>query len=125
MNWEAVGAISEVIASLAVVITLAYLAIQIRQNNVLSKEQAHNHVLLNQTSYFDRLAENPALVRTVYGHDLDESEVARIQTQSNATAVFLKWNWEYVQIVRDGRLTSAFPSLPLRSATIKRRSTLC
>jgi hypothetical protein len=32
MNWEAIGAISEVIGAIVVVITLAYLAIQIRQN---------------------------------------------------------------------------------------------
>lgn len=32
MNWDAIGAIGEVIGALAVVLTLAYLAIQIRQN---------------------------------------------------------------------------------------------
>ena len=33
MNWEAIGAIGEVIGAAAVVITLVYLAIQIRQSN--------------------------------------------------------------------------------------------
>ena len=32
MNWDAIGAIGEVIGALAVFITLGYLAIQIRQN---------------------------------------------------------------------------------------------
>ena len=32
MNWEAIGAIGEIIGALAVFLTLAYLAIQIRQN---------------------------------------------------------------------------------------------
>jgi len=32
MNWEAIGAISEMIGALAVVISLVYLAFQIRQN---------------------------------------------------------------------------------------------
>ena len=33
MNWEAIGAIGEVIGAAAVVITLGYLAVQIRQSN--------------------------------------------------------------------------------------------
>ena len=32
MNWDAVGAIGEIVGALAVVITLVYLAIQVRQN---------------------------------------------------------------------------------------------
>ena len=32
MNWEAAGAIGEIVGALAVFITLAYLAVQIRQN---------------------------------------------------------------------------------------------
>ena len=32
MNWEAIGAISEMIGALAVVVSLIYLAFQIRQN---------------------------------------------------------------------------------------------
>lgn len=32
MNWDAVGAIGEIIGALAVFVTLAYLAVQIRQN---------------------------------------------------------------------------------------------
>lgn len=34
MNWDAVGAIGEVVGALAVVATLGYLAIQIRQNTM-------------------------------------------------------------------------------------------
>ena len=33
MNWEALGAIGEVVGAIAVVLTLAYLAIQVRQNS--------------------------------------------------------------------------------------------
>ena len=32
MNWEAIGAISQMIGALAVVVSLVYLALQIRQN---------------------------------------------------------------------------------------------
>jgi hypothetical protein len=32
MNWEALGAIGEIVGTVAVVVTLGYLAVQIRQN---------------------------------------------------------------------------------------------
>ena len=33
MNWEAIGAVSEILAAIAVIVTLIYLAKQIRQNS--------------------------------------------------------------------------------------------
>ncbi|MFT7528547.1 MAG: hypothetical protein ACI9LY_003709 [Arenicella sp.] len=37
MNWEAVGEIGEIVGAVAVIVTLAYLAIQIRQNSNLAR----------------------------------------------------------------------------------------
>lgn len=39
MNWDAMGAIGEVVAALGVIFTLAYLAIQIRQNTKSTDKQ--------------------------------------------------------------------------------------
>ncbi|MEQ8692993.1 MAG: hypothetical protein RIC89_19425 [Pseudomonadales bacterium] len=39
MNWDAIGAIGEVVGALAVVISLVYLALQIRQNSRQVEEQ--------------------------------------------------------------------------------------
>lgn len=43
MNWEAIGAIGEVVAAAAVIFTLIYLAVQIRQNTATIRisESAH------------------------------------------------------------------------------------
>ncbi len=43
MNWEAIGAIGEIVGAFAVVLTLAYLAIQIRQNSNLAKATIREH----------------------------------------------------------------------------------
>ncbi len=40
MNWDAIGAIGEVIGAIAVLITLAYLAVQIRQNAISLDKQS-------------------------------------------------------------------------------------
>jgi hypothetical protein len=37
MNWDAVGAVAELAGALAVIATLAYLAVQLRQNSALLK----------------------------------------------------------------------------------------
>lgn len=46
MNWEAIGAIGEIIGALAVVISLAYLAIQIRAQNKESRLAAVHEILV-------------------------------------------------------------------------------
>jgi hypothetical protein len=50
MNWDALGAISETIGAVAVIITLIYLAVQIRQNTRAMQTASHHAVTdsLNQ-----------------------------------------------------------------------------
>ncbi|MDD9888763.1 MAG: hypothetical protein OXU30_00295 [Gammaproteobacteria bacterium] len=50
MNWEAVGAISEIIGALAVVATLAYLAVQIRQSNDLLRSESRQTLVSNDVT---------------------------------------------------------------------------
>ena len=40
MNWDAIGAIGEIVGALAVVMTLIYLAVQIKQNSRVSRSVA-------------------------------------------------------------------------------------
>jgi len=44
LNWDAFGAIAEFIGAIAVVLTLLYLAVQIRQSNRLSKFQTSRDI---------------------------------------------------------------------------------
>jgi hypothetical protein len=43
MNWQAIGAIGEIIGSMTVVITVAYLAVQIRQSGKAARSVSTNH----------------------------------------------------------------------------------
>lgn len=101
MNWDALGAISELLGAIAVFATLAYLAVQVRQSNIVTREQAQYHMLQNQLSYFDRLAGSPDFVRTVYGADLSEEGIRYRQHEAHVVALLFRWNWEYLR-VRDG-----------------------
>ena len=51
MNWDAIGAIGEVLGALAVVMTLGYLSVQIRQNT--SREKLAQEFASNE--YFNQL----------------------------------------------------------------------
>jgi hypothetical protein len=42
MNWEALGAIGEIVGAVAVVVTLGYLAVQIRQNTRVVTSATHH-----------------------------------------------------------------------------------
>ena len=81
MNWEALGAIGEIVGAVAVIVTLAYLAVQIRQNTRVfrsSTEQAqadaHSRCLslIAQDSDLTRL-----YLRGASGESLDREESLR------------------------------------------------
>ena len=59
MNWDAVGAIAESIGALAVVLSLIYVAIQIRQNT----QQFSRSVEANQLAAFERNVETGNRIR--------------------------------------------------------------
>jgi hypothetical protein len=53
MNWEALGAIGEIVGAVAVVLTIGYLAVQIRQNTAAMHMSAAEKALDN-TAEFNR-----------------------------------------------------------------------
>jgi hypothetical protein len=60
MNWEAISAIGEIVGSIAVVVTLIYLAMQIRQTNNISQFNAVKELLKQFDDIYSLLATDPA-----------------------------------------------------------------
>jgi len=73
MNWEAIGAIANLLAALGVIATLIYLAIQIRQNNNQLRGSATIAVYDYQRSITDTLTEDQELYKIALcgNEDLD------------------------------------------------------
>ena len=71
MNWDAIGAIGEILGALAVFASLIYLALQIKQNTLSLRASAKHDATSRQLEYFDTLLENSDL-RTVYRKGLNE-----------------------------------------------------
>lgn len=78
MNWDALGAIAELIGGIAVLITLVYLAIQVRHANRIQRQT----LLSNQTAHWvancQTLGAHPELNRAWHkalrGDDLTQDE---------------------------------------------------
>ena len=65
MNWEAIGAIGELIGGAAVIATLIYLAVQLRQNTKGIRAQSYYNVLSGKNALYRQLAANTELFNTV------------------------------------------------------------
>ena len=79
MNWDAIGAIGEVVGGIAVIATLFYLAVQIRQNTQMSRAAMTKDLMLASRAAImdnasnDRLADIWAEIRD----DFDDADAAR------------------------------------------------
>jgi hypothetical protein len=99
INWDAVGAAGEIIGALAVLVTLVYLARQMRQNNLLMKEQADYNLLQNQISLTDALAREPELLACMYQLPEGEGEqLSAVRRSMYLTGLLYRWQWEFQRV---------------------------
>ncbi|HEY5647735.1 MAG TPA: hypothetical protein VIS76_17425 [Pseudomonadales bacterium] len=63
MNWEAVGAIAELVAALTVIVTLVYLSAQIRQNTEAVRHSTARAVMEDATRWQFSLINDPDVAR--------------------------------------------------------------
>jgi hypothetical protein len=91
VNWEAIVAIVEVVGLLAVVVSVIYVAVQVRQNsdligqNVLLARSAMVHeISVTNMRFYELIAENPDLAsiyrKGINSEDLDPDEVVRFES---------------------------------------------
>jgi hypothetical protein len=96
MNWEAIGAIGEVLGAVGVVATLGYLAFQLRQNNKLLSAQARYSLRVLRSDVADSILAAhvlEAIHKYAAGEDVTPAE------KSAAFLVALKcielWEWQH------------------------------
>ena len=76
MNWDAIGAVAEAIGSIGVLISLFYLAMQIRQNT----RQISSSIEANRLSAFERNTESGNRIRELF---ILHPEVAELYHRGN------------------------------------------
>lgn len=100
MNWEAIGAIGEVVGAIAVVITLGYLAVQIRQSNQTNASvirQSFYDYTTRQMLQGVESAEFNALLGRAMMTDKDLTTGERVQLLRFFQAVFVGYQGAYFQ----------------------------
>ena len=99
MNWDAIGAVGEILGALAVVGTLAYLATQMKQNSA-SLRRANEYAQASSihetnalfTHVFAPLVEN-AEMATIYTKALDGEVLDKVETTRFATFIQMYLAW--------------------------------
>lgn len=127
MNWEAISAIGEIIGAIAVVISLIYLAAQIRHNTRELDEQNRTNRITSLTAVGENFArfrtqirENSELASIWHkgGSDLGSlTNEERLRFDMLAVDVFWSWGmlWLYAQenVVEEGLLDLSMSNLRL------------
>ena len=77
MNWDAIGAIGEVLGAIVTIGTIIYLAIQIRHNREATQASSENEANMQFTRFCERIADDRKLQKTwdlVAANDPDLTE---------------------------------------------------
>ena len=97
MNWEAIGAVGEVVGATAVILTLLYVGVQIKQNTAASRAQAINQVNSQYGALMSQIALNGELARicriAAEGGELDPDEGTRYRAYLSAFFAFIEENY--------------------------------
>ena len=65
MSWEAAGAVGELLSAIAVLATLVYLALQVRQYREQAESAAYEHIIAALNDFVGRIAESETLADVV------------------------------------------------------------
>lgn len=101
MNWEAIGASGEVISTLVVIVSVFYLALELRQANAIARFTSF-HELLSRFNEINALLLKDQSLRELLSknEELSEDEEERLYVYVNYIANI----WMSVQEARDDRL---------------------
>ena len=100
MEWEAIGAVGELFGALAVVLTLGYLAVQVKQNSQGMKVAAKIDIEKSFGEYTGLILQDSALLelqlRGMKGEELGEVEYAKFSLlMQKATRSFSSMYYQY------------------------------
>jgi hypothetical protein len=110
MNWDAIGAIAELLGAIATVATLLYLAVQIRRNSAVGRATGTTAVSAQNFEWSLRIAEDADLNRIYFDGladpaALDPSERSRFDMALGAYTTFAE---QAYYLAEEGALNDDF-----------------
>jgi hypothetical protein len=94
MNWEAVDAVAQIVGVIVVVITLIYLAAQVRQGNLFARAQVRQRMVEQaHTELYAQMADPSITHANVKDGPLSEDEQAKLALFLAAFMRQREWEW--------------------------------
>ena len=94
MNWDAVSAVSQIVGVIVVVVTLIYLAAQVRQGNVFARLQARQRMIEQAESELYAQMADPSITHAnVKEGALSEDEQAKLSLFLISFLRQREWEW--------------------------------
>jgi hypothetical protein len=100
MNWPLLGILADVVAAVAVVISLLYLAWQVRQASKQNASASHYQQTEATSTVFDSLHQDPELLRIYNQGNRDPSKLEKVEVARYTMLlgnIFARYNNYYVQ----------------------------
>jgi len=98
MNWDAISAISETIASVAVVVSLVYLAMQVKHSNKLSQSQTRTDLRHMAQSEVFKMIDYPEICQAFFKEELTEQEAIQLHNFLISALRFREFIWRQYQL---------------------------
>lgn len=98
MNWDAVGAIGEVFGGLIVIVSVLYLAIQLKQNNRISISEFGNRTLSEDNRCLELILTSPQIVPLLHKFQTGETLDPEDEIRADVFAERLINNWLVAEI---------------------------
>lgn len=94
MNWEAISAIAQILGVIVVILTLIYLAAEVRQGNLFAKSQARQRMIEQaEREVYTQMADPSITHANVKDGPLTEEEQAKLSLFLIAFMRQREWEW--------------------------------
>ncbi len=119
MNWDAIGAVGEILGAAAVLITLLYLATQVKQTNKIARFNSTRE-LMGQFDDLNRLVVTDAGLRQILAKEGELSDDEREQLYSFANMYCNVWSTAQTAFDQ-GQLEAGFFASALKDVGVELR----
>jgi hypothetical protein len=93
MNWEALSAISDIVGAGAILVTLIYLAVQMRQNTATVQASTRQAILQEDQALGYRVLDEPEILLLRYKPELTDEEKIRLSMYLTTFFRLRESNW--------------------------------
>jgi hypothetical protein len=93
MNWTKASAAAEILSSIAILVTLVYLAIEIQQSAEATQANTRQAILASDQQFLELLIESPDLNLLWYKTELSDEERIRLSYFLVTTVRMRESNW--------------------------------